>query len=55
MPDEIDRLAATFREMAGRIDAQMAELKAADQMRRELVANVSHDLRTPPCHPPGVY
>nr|WP_321398421.1 ATP-binding protein [uncultured Desulfobacter sp.] len=46
-PDEIDRLGNTFREMAGRIDAQMAELKASDQMRRELVANVSHDLRTP--------
>ena len=46
-PDEIDRLGNTFREMAGRIDAQMGELKASDQMRRELVANVSHDLRTP--------
>ena len=45
--DEIDRLGTTFREMAARIEAQMAELKASDQMRRELVANVSHDLRTP--------
>jgi signal transduction histidine kinase len=46
-PDEIDRLSTTFREMAARIKAQMAELKASEQMRRELVANVSHDLRTP--------
>ncbi|WP_321494321.1 HAMP domain-containing sensor histidine kinase [uncultured Desulfobacter sp.] len=46
-PDEIDRLGTTFREMAARIKAQVAELKASDQMRRELVANVSHDLRTP--------
>lgn len=46
-PDEIYRLTATFREMAGRIDAQMTALKASDQMRRDLVANVSHDLRTP--------
>ncbi len=46
-PDEIDRLSTTFREMAARIEAQMAELKASDRMRRELVANVSHDLRTP--------
>jgi signal transduction histidine kinase len=46
-PDEIDRLSTTFREMAARIEAQMAELKASDKMRRELVANVSHDLRTP--------
>ncbi|WP_020588742.1 sensor histidine kinase [Desulfobacter curvatus] len=46
-PDEIDRLGTTFREMAARIETQMGELKASDQMRRELVANVSHDLRTP--------
>jgi len=45
--DEIDRLGDTFRQMAARIETQMAELKASDQMRRELVANVSHDLRTP--------
>lgn len=45
--DEIDRLSSTFQEMALRIDVQMAELKASDRMRRELVANVSHDLRTP--------
>lgn len=46
-PDEIDRLSTTFRQMAARIETQMAELKASDRMRRELVANVSHDLRTP--------
>ncbi|MBU1583864.1 MAG: HAMP domain-containing histidine kinase [Proteobacteria bacterium] len=45
--DEIDRLSSTFKDMADRIETQMAELKASDQMRRELVANVSHDLRTP--------
>lgn len=45
--DEIDRLSSTFKDMAGRIETQMEELKVADQMRRELVANVSHDLRTP--------
>ena len=45
--DEIDRLGNTFKEMAARIDTQMEALKASDQMRRELVANVSHDLRTP--------
>lgn len=45
--DEIDRLSSTFKEMALRIEVQMAQLKASDQMRRELVANVSHDLRTP--------
>ncbi len=45
--DEIDRLSRTFKKMAGRIEDQMAALNASDQMRRELVANVSHDLRTP--------
>ncbi len=45
--DEIDRLSAVFREMSLRIETQMTELKASDDMRRELVANVSHDLRTP--------
>jgi two-component system OmpR family sensor kinase len=45
--DEIDRLAATFREMAGRMVEQVRELKHNDVLRRELVANVSHDLKTP--------
>jgi two-component system, OmpR family, sensor kinase len=45
--DEIDRLAGTFNEMADRILAQMRELRHTDSMRRELIANVSHDLRTP--------
>jgi signal transduction histidine kinase len=45
--DEIDRLASSFRAMAGRIDAQMQQLQQTDSLRRELVANVSHDLRTP--------
>ncbi len=45
--DEIDRLSSTFKEMADRIDLQMVALKSSDKMRREMVANVSHDLRTP--------
>src|SRR5262249_29184669 len=45
--DEIDRLAFTFREMATRITAQLDTLRQTDQLRRELVANVSHDLKTP--------
>lgn len=45
--DEIDRLSATFKGMAERIETQMEELKTADNQRREMVANVSHDLRTP--------
>lgn len=45
--DEIDRLGITFWEMAERIRTQMARLRETDALRRELVANVSHDLRTP--------
>jgi two-component system OmpR family sensor kinase len=45
--DEIDALTASFEEMAGRIDEQMRALEDKDTLRRELVANVSHDLRTP--------
>jgi len=45
--DEINRLTATFKQLVDRIQAQVAELKRADSLRRELVANVSHDLRTP--------
>jgi signal transduction histidine kinase len=45
--DEIDRLGAAFESMAERMVEQLGELKQADSLRRELVANVSHDLRTP--------
>jgi signal transduction histidine kinase len=45
--DEIDRLTYTFKQLVDRIQTQMKNLKQADALRRELVANVSHDLRTP--------
>lgn len=45
--DEIDRLTITFSEMAQQINTQVETLKHTDNLRRELVANVSHDLRTP--------
>jgi signal transduction histidine kinase len=45
--DEVDRLGAAFDEMANRIIGQWGELKQQDRLRRELVAQVSHDLRTP--------
>ncbi len=46
-PDEIGRLASTFTRMSERIAAQMQQIKFQDELRREMVANVSHDLRTP--------
>jgi signal transduction histidine kinase len=45
--DEIGTLTDTFNRMADRLIAQMTALKQTDAMRRELVANISHDLRTP--------
>jgi two-component system OmpR family sensor kinase len=45
--DEIGRLTATFRQMAERIGQQVESLRNADAQRRELIAGVSHDLRTP--------
>ncbi len=51
--DEIDQLRATFAAMAERIRLQIAELEDQDRLRREMVANVSHDLRTPLTHLQG--
>ncbi|MFZ5555465.1 MAG: ATP-binding protein [Pseudomonadota bacterium] len=45
--DEVDRVAATYNEMVERIGEQMGELQRQDTLRRDLVASVSHDLRTP--------
>jgi signal transduction histidine kinase len=45
--DEIGQLAECFNRMADTLDETMEELRQADRMRRELVANVSHDLRSP--------
>lgn len=45
--DEIDMLAAVFAEMSERIVCQLEALAQVDARRRELLANVSHDLRTP--------
>jgi len=45
--DEIDTLTESFEGMSDRIIQQVRTLKQTDELRRELVANVSHDLRTP--------
>jgi len=45
--DEIDRLGATFQALTQRIRQQVQTLQHTDTLRRELVAHVSHDLRTP--------
>ena len=45
--DELGRLSTAINEMAGRVEASIESLRTTDQLRRELVANVGHDLRTP--------
>ena len=45
--DEIDMLGQQFNVMAEKISTQIGELRKMDDMRREMIANISHDLRTP--------
>jgi signal transduction histidine kinase len=45
--DEIGRLAQTFNDMADTIEGDMNELRRQDQVRRDLIANIAHDLATP--------
>jgi signal transduction histidine kinase len=45
--DDLDRLSAAVQEMSERIVRQLEQLQQAEVWRRELLANVSHDLRTP--------
>ncbi|MEO9485835.1 MAG: HAMP domain-containing sensor histidine kinase [Ekhidna sp.] len=44
---DLSILAVNFNEMADTIEKNMDEIKSVDVLRRELIANVSHDLRTP--------
>ncbi len=45
--DEIDRLGQSFNRMADTIGADIERMQLVDKLRRELVANISHDLRSP--------
>jgi len=45
--DEIEQLRDACHFMATTIQRQLATLKEDDRLRRELVTNISHDLRTP--------
>jgi len=45
--DEIGKLNAAFAAMATKIRDQFDNLQENDRLRRELISNVSHDLRTP--------
>ncbi len=45
--DELGKLGTSFNQMADTLVANMEDMKQVDRLRRELVANVSHDLRSP--------
>lgn len=45
--DEIGEIAQAFNRMADSIASQLADLSAKDRLRRELIADISHDLRAP--------
>ncbi len=45
--DEIAALSAAFNRMAGELEARLGELHRADRVRRQLLADVSHELMTP--------
>lgn len=44
---ELCTLTTAFNEMAGTIQSNIEEIKGVEKLRRELIANISHDLRTP--------
>jgi signal transduction histidine kinase len=46
-PAEFDRLALSIHAMADAVAESFERLRATDRLRRELIANVGHDLRTP--------
>jgi signal transduction histidine kinase len=45
--DELGALGRSFNEMAATIEADVEKLRLAERMRRDLIGNISHDLRTP--------
>ena len=45
--DEIGDLAATLDSMAGRLEKADRETKQTEKIRKEFIANISHELRTP--------
>ena len=46
-PDELRRLATTFNDMAAALECDVNELHRQERLRRDLVANISHELATP--------
>jgi signal transduction histidine kinase len=45
--DELDQIGKVFNSMADTIERNIEELKGVENLRKELISNISHDLRTP--------
>ncbi|HVB21117.1 MAG TPA: HAMP domain-containing sensor histidine kinase [Ktedonobacteraceae bacterium] len=45
--DEMGRLATSFNAMATTIEADVNELRRQEQLRRDMIANIAHDMLTP--------
>jgi signal transduction histidine kinase len=45
--DELGALGRSFNEMASTIAADVEKIRLAERMRRDLIGNISHDLRSP--------
>ncbi len=45
--DEVAALARSFNQMADELETRVRELKTSDRLRRQLLADVSHELMTP--------
>jgi signal transduction histidine kinase len=45
--DELQRIGVAFRDMAHNLEEQYRNVKTTDELRKELLSYVSHDLRTP--------
>jgi len=45
--DDLDEVATVFNSMADTIQQNIEELKGVENLRKELISNISHDLRTP--------
>jgi len=46
-PDEIQQLGVAFDELSEQLSMQYQRVKSIDQLRKELLSYISHDLRTP--------
>lgn len=47
LPGELKIVSCTFNDMAEQIQRSISSLESIDKLRKEIISNISHDLRTP--------